>query len=181
MGTGEVDDLPLFADYRVACIGPAGENRVYSAVVASNAGTSKTGRSGYNGRGGAGAVMGAKRLKAIAVRGTRKPVISEESKSFRKRFASHVLDADKFAVTLTAAGTATYAEINERGALRSHTQLVSLARSRPVASVGGEAVAAHLAGSDGCYNCPVRCGKRLAVDPDLGGDLSWRKDRSPRV
>jgi aldehyde:ferredoxin oxidoreductase len=49
-------------DVRVACIGPAGENLVLFASVMC----------GYNaaGRGGAGAVMGSKKLKAIAVRGT---------------------------------------------------------------------------------------------------------------
>jgi aldehyde:ferredoxin oxidoreductase len=49
---------------RVACIGPGGENLVsFAAIMTSN----------YNaaGRGGVGAVMGSKRLKAIAVRGTK--------------------------------------------------------------------------------------------------------------
>lgn len=35
--------------------------------------------------------------------------------------------------------------------------------------VGGEAVAANLVASEGCYNCPVRCGKHVRVDPALGG------------
>jgi aldehyde:ferredoxin oxidoreductase len=51
---------------RVAAIGPGGENQVmFASIMTSN----------YNaaGRGGAGAVMGSKKLKAIAVRGT-KPV-----------------------------------------------------------------------------------------------------------
>ena len=51
-------------EIKVACIGPGGENLVsFAAIMTSN----------YNaaGRGGAGAVMGAKQLKAIAVRGTK--------------------------------------------------------------------------------------------------------------
>lgn len=51
----------LGTGYRVAAIGPAGENLVRYATV------SHDGR--HAGRGGSGAVMGAKRLKAIAVRG----------------------------------------------------------------------------------------------------------------
>jgi aldehyde:ferredoxin oxidoreductase len=47
---------------RVACVGPAGEHRVRYATIASDGGDH------HAGRGGAGAVMGAKRLKAIAVR-----------------------------------------------------------------------------------------------------------------
>jgi aldehyde:ferredoxin oxidoreductase len=51
------------SDIRVACIGPAGEKLVRFACIQAD----------YHrefGRGGAGAVMGAKNLKAIAVRGT---------------------------------------------------------------------------------------------------------------
>ncbi|MFB6353916.1 MAG: aldehyde ferredoxin oxidoreductase family protein [Halobacteriales archaeon] len=46
-------------DAAVACIGPAGEHRVAFATIASDAGDH------HAGRGGAGAVMGAKRLKAV--------------------------------------------------------------------------------------------------------------------
>jgi len=51
-------------DGAVACVGPAGENRVRYATVASDGGDH------HAGRGGAGAVMGAKRLKAVVARGT---------------------------------------------------------------------------------------------------------------
>jgi aldehyde:ferredoxin oxidoreductase len=51
------------ADYRVASIGPAGERGVRYATV------SHDGR--HAGRGGSGAVLGSKNLKAIAIRGTR--------------------------------------------------------------------------------------------------------------
>jgi Aldehyde:ferredoxin oxidoreductase len=46
-------------DAAVACIGPAGERKVSYATIASDAG------SHHAGRGGAGAVMGAKQLKAV--------------------------------------------------------------------------------------------------------------------
>ena len=49
--------------YRIAAIGPAGERRVRYATI------SHDGR--HAGRGGTGAVLGAKNIKAIAVRGTR--------------------------------------------------------------------------------------------------------------
>ena len=52
----------LGADYRIASIGPAGERAVRYATI------SHDGR--HAGRGGSGAVLGSKRLKAIAVRGT---------------------------------------------------------------------------------------------------------------
>jgi aldehyde:ferredoxin oxidoreductase len=52
----------LGADYRIASIGPAGERAVRYATI------SHDGR--HAGRGGSGAVLGSKRIKAIAVRGT---------------------------------------------------------------------------------------------------------------
>src|SRR5688500_11555084 len=54
----------LGAGYRIASIGPAGEHLVRYATI------SHDGR--HAGRGGSGAVLGAKNIKAIAVRGTRR-------------------------------------------------------------------------------------------------------------
>jgi aldehyde:ferredoxin oxidoreductase len=51
--------------YRIASIGPAGENLVRYATI------SHDGR--HAGRGGSGAVLGAKNIKAIAVRGSKRP------------------------------------------------------------------------------------------------------------
>jgi aldehyde:ferredoxin oxidoreductase len=54
----------LGADYQLATIGPAGERRVRYATI------SHDGR--HAGRGGSGAVLGAKNIKAVAVRGSRR-------------------------------------------------------------------------------------------------------------
>src|SRR4029450_3270048 len=54
----------LGTDYRIASIGPAGERAVRYATI------SHDGR--HAGRGGSGAVMGSKNLKAMAVRGTQR-------------------------------------------------------------------------------------------------------------
>src|SRR5829696_991630 len=55
----------LGAEFRVASIGPAGEQLVRYATI------SHDGR--HAGRGGSGAVLGAKNIKAIAIRGTQRP------------------------------------------------------------------------------------------------------------
>ncbi len=71
------------ADYQTAVIGPSGEQLVRYATI------SHSGR--HAGRGGTGAVMGAKRLKAIAVRGTQRTTwadpeaLHEMAKSLSKR------------------------------------------------------------------------------------------------
>jgi len=57
---------------RVACIGPAGERGVLFACIINDEGRAP-------GRGGNGAVMGAKNLKAIAVSGNRKVRLHDES------------------------------------------------------------------------------------------------------
>ena len=54
----------LGAGYQIASIGPAGENAVRYATI------SHDGR--HAGRGGSGAVLGSKNIKAIAVRGTQR-------------------------------------------------------------------------------------------------------------
>src|SRR5688572_9286777 len=54
----------LGADYRIASIGPAGEHAVRYATI------SHDGR--HAGRGGSGAVLGSKNIKALAVRGTQR-------------------------------------------------------------------------------------------------------------
>jgi len=57
-------------EWRIACIGPAGERRVKFAVIDCDPHRQA-------GRGGGGAVMGAKNLKAIVVRGTGKLGLAE--------------------------------------------------------------------------------------------------------
>ena len=60
---------------KVACIGPAGENLVRVACIINDADYKGHGRAA--GRGGVGAVMGSKNLKAIAIRGTQKLEIAK--------------------------------------------------------------------------------------------------------
>ena len=62
---------------RVACIGPAGENIVRGACLIVD-------RNRAAGRGGIGAVLGAKKLKAIAVRGTCPVNIYDPERFFRE-------------------------------------------------------------------------------------------------
>src|SRR6185436_3637253 len=54
----------LGADYRIASIGPAGERLVRYATISHDR--------RHAGRGGSGAVLGAKNIKAVAVRGTQR-------------------------------------------------------------------------------------------------------------
>ncbi|SDQ55475.1 aldehyde ferredoxin oxidoreductase family protein [Natronobacterium texcoconense] len=62
-GRDTVETAAAHPDAATACIGPAGENEVRYATIASDAGDH------HAGRGGAGAVMGSKRLKAVVAAG----------------------------------------------------------------------------------------------------------------
>lgn len=72
-------------DGSVACVGPAGENEVTYATVASDGGDH------HAGRGGAGAVMGSKRLKAIVAR-EEPPEPTGELDSLRERYEAAFAD-----------------------------------------------------------------------------------------
>ncbi|WP_435067469.1 aldehyde ferredoxin oxidoreductase family protein [Haloplanus sp. C73] len=82
--TAAVDDA---LDGSVACIGPAGEREVAYATIASDGGDH------HAGRGGAGAVMGAKGLKAVAVHGT-PPKPTGELADLHARYADAYRDDD---------------------------------------------------------------------------------------
>jgi aldehyde:ferredoxin oxidoreductase len=101
-------------DVQVACIGPAGENRVLFASIMMNY---------YNaaGRGGVGAVMGSKNLKAVAVRGHGKIRVARPQE-FRKAVMEAVEASyqDFSAKTSYLYGTsASVAVINELGSFPS--------------------------------------------------------------
>jgi len=79
--TGDVTKTLENEKFKVACIGPAGENQVlYSSIIVDG------GRAA--GRGGLGAVLGLKKFKAIALRGTQKiePANEYAFSEHRKRF-----------------------------------------------------------------------------------------------
>ncbi|MFW6448571.1 MAG: aldehyde ferredoxin oxidoreductase family protein [Halobacteriota archaeon] len=76
----EVDELDETLDGAVAGIGPAGEHRVRYATIATDGGEH------HAGRGGAGAVMGAKRLKAVVARG--EPPERPDLEALRERYTS---------------------------------------------------------------------------------------------
>jgi aldehyde:ferredoxin oxidoreductase len=75
-----------FPDAAVACVGPAGEARVRYATIASDGGDH------HAGRGGGGAVMGAKNLKAVVVRGGRVEPTGELARlreAYAERYGEH--------------------------------------------------------------------------------------------
>ena len=154
----------------VAQIGPAGENRVRFAAIMNMVNRA-------NGRTGMGAVMGAKRLKAVVVRGTKppKPAVPEKFRELTKRLKEmqEINPGIEWFGQYGTAGvlgiqnkmggqpTRNYGEgsFDEAGQIDGTTMVKTILKER-----------------DTCYACVVKC-KRvvevhepgLDVDPVYGG------------
>lgn len=154
------DDDPRFAEYRVVAIGPAGEHQVAMACIGNNAGDTKRGRSGYNGRGGAGAVMGAKRLKCIAVKGGKGPLLTPEARELRTALSRTIMSPGSPSSWLADAGTPAIVDWTN-GVNVLPTRNWSSGSFAGAETIGREPVIANLASREGCYNCPVNCGPHV--------------------
>ncbi|MBA7627738.1 putative oxidoreductase YdhV [subsurface metagenome] len=153
---------------RIAQIGPAGENLVRFANIVNEL-------KHFNGRNGLGAVMGSKKLKAIAVRGT-KPIelynkerVSQVNKEITKRVMDNPLSRD-----LRELGTpAVVRGFYEAGCLPSYNWTTGYFKE-------GENLTAEtlnktiLKSTKGCFACPIRCKRVVEVDePNLKVDPSY--------
>jgi aldehyde:ferredoxin oxidoreductase len=141
----------------VVCIGPAGENLVRFALIQNDYWRSA-------GRGGCGAVMGSKKLKAIAFQGDKEPEIHNEA------LFDEVVDESLKAIR-ESKGTSTYREygtlgmvdvVNEAGVfpVRYWSKGVSAHREKLNGTAMRERV---LVSSRACWNCPIACGKLCEV------------------
>ena len=138
---------------RVLCIGPAGEKQVKMAAVMNDHGRAA-------GRTGMGAVMGAKNLKAIGLRGSGKVPLADPD-GFKEvvREINAGLDEDMAAMAIQMAGTAGYVDMAlmygdlpvryfqqgewAEGSNLSGILMVEQFQNRNVA----------------CYRCPIACGR----------------------
>ena len=133
----------------VAAIGHAGENLVRFATI------SNEGR--HAGRGGVGAVMGSKRLKAIAVCGDRQTSVARPrelkaiAETLRRRSLGSV--TEKYRSLGTVANVAVF---NRLGTLP--TRNFQQATFEGADALSGEALTAtHFARRHGCASCTIRC------------------------
>ena len=150
---------------RIAQIGPAGENLVRFANIVNEL-------KHFNGRNGLGAVMGSKKLKAIAVRGTKpinlynKDKIIQIAKQIAVRAKTHPI-----AQSLKKNGTAGVVRIKyETGCLPSYNWTTGYFEKGEnlTAEVYNKTI---LKKTEGCYGCPILCKRIVEVnDPDLKVD-----------
>ncbi|HEY4743912.1 MAG TPA: aldehyde ferredoxin oxidoreductase family protein [Desulfuromonadaceae bacterium] len=148
----------------VAAIGPAGENGVLFANIMMGEGNSV-------GRGGLGAVMGSKRLKAVVVDGDHSTGIADPQ-MFDKARADVMRLFKASPVTFGALGIAEFGTpvlvdlmAQRRMAPTENFRKTFFERS---ANYSGPAIkAACGAKKDGCYGCPIQCKKSTPAGEHL--------------
>ncbi|MBI2305658.1 MAG: aldehyde ferredoxin oxidoreductase family protein [Chloroflexi bacterium] len=142
---------------QVACIGTAGENRVRFAAIIN-------GLKNAAGRGGMGAVMGSKNLKAVVARGGHGvPVADKDGLIRERRSLTEYLQKSKVVQVLGTYGTPfLYEPSNTLGTIRTHNSQLNAFSPRLNASYFKE----YSRGMTSCFGCVVHCRHRNT----LGGE-----------
>lgn len=137
-------------------IGPAGENLVRYACV--NVGNR------YSGRCGMGAVMGSKRLKAIAVRGTGSVEVANTDTFVEiARRIKHVIIGDPSRKLIAERGMASTPDIDNSQGLISIKNFTGIGFPR-IEEIGYEAVRQYYKQIIHCpTNCPVNCDRLVEI------------------
>lgn len=141
-------------DYSILSIGPAGENLVTMSCINSDY---------YRqaGRGGIGAVMGSKKLKAIVIKGTggvKIPNIVENTKKITEILRGDVLQEDN--TFIYDFGTTAFLEACTDGGIVPNKNF-SDANDENWTKYNGEVLLEKRAGKRGCGSCGLGCGNFL--------------------
>ncbi|MFW6125793.1 MAG: aldehyde ferredoxin oxidoreductase family protein, partial [Chloroflexota bacterium] len=150
--TEESIKADLGSDARIACIGPSGEKLSLISCIINNEGRAA-------GRSGLGAVMGAKRLKAIAVRGNQEVPLAhaEAMKEARRKHQDQLAGpAEAFRRYGTAGGTAALIRVAD-------TPVKNWTGGGEDdfpngAAISDDAVISQQEKRWGCWRCPIACG-----------------------
>lgn len=146
---------------KVACIGPAGENQVKFATITSDEGTH------HAGRGGVGAVMGSKNLKAVVATGDSPPK-APDVQSLRVEHTQRLGTSDETAWARSGGTQLIVDWTQEIGALPSHNW--TRGTIDDVDDLSIDAFAAGHTDTDSCFGCPVACGHVVDFsDADIEG------------
>ena len=146
----------------IACIGPSSEKlSLISGII--------TRRGAAAARSGLGAVMGSKKLKAVAVKGNQKVPIADSEKADRLRteqiaeMRAPIGGGQSFIERFHKYGTSAGAH---RSALSGDTPVknwggVGVVDFPEPDGLSGDAAIANLGGRAGCWRCPIACEGRL--------------------
>jgi len=145
---------------QLACIGPAGENLVrFANVMQGGQGHARTA-----GRGGMGALLGSKNLKAIVVRGTDKPTYPDQAafRSFVREINQHIKINSVGMSQLGTAGGVPATELTGDMPLKNWT----LGNWKDEAArISGQRIAETIfERHTHCFACPIGCGKTVKIE-----------------
>ncbi len=135
---------------RVACIGIAGENRVRLAAIINDYGRAAA-------RGGPGAVMGSKMLKAIRVRATTHQTTPPAFAAAQKRASQHLIRDPKNQSLLADGTVFLMRPKNLSGDLPAQNH--QLGQVPFIDAVDAAALRAYRVKRLGCAVCPLRCSR----------------------
>jgi len=143
----------------VASIGPAGENLVRYACISVD-------KYRQAGRGGAGAVMGSKNLKAVAVRSAGHKIEYADPEGFREaaKKALKVIRENSFIPLRRKYGTPIWvAPVNKAALLPTRNFRTGVFEKAE--NISGETMRDKIVVKDGtCYNCIIQCWKYTHVE-----------------
>lgn len=146
---------------RVACIGPASEKLSLISGIVNDKGRVAA-------RSGVGAVMGSKRLKAVAVHGNEKILIANKTRleELRKVFAKEVKKSEGFPKILMDYGTCGLTgALVAAGATPIKNWVFAGEQAFPNVEkiANGDNVIKYQVRKYGCSNCPIACGGICSV------------------
>lgn len=153
-------------DARMVMVGPAGENLVkFAAIVTDDFRTAS--------RGGGGAVMGAKNLKAIVVRGSKKLEIFDEKlfkEALQEQIESYKRNPAFEGFSKLGTNFAVY-PFYTLGHFPTYNfkqkELEGVERFRP------EVLAEYVVAHKGCWGCMIRCGKIFKLTKGPYAGVAW--------
>lgn len=150
-------------DLKILSIGPAGENMVHYASILSRIGNAA-------GRTGMGAVMGSKKLKAIAVRGTKGVKLADPGGFINGCLEYHkLLKSSPDFEMFSTIGFAQFQENNRLVKLSPYRNYQTHTAEKTADIVGF--VNANQVKRTGCMACPVRCMDVISV-PGIGAGVA---------
>jgi len=139
----------------VACIGPAGENLVRFAAIVSGRRTAS--------RGGVGAVMGSKNLKAVVISGHKSiPLADRQAAINLSREQTRIAKEHPIFPAFSEKGTAMLEWIDSLGLLP--VKNFREANLPGIENLYSEEFAKIRLRHTSCFNCPIHCGKVYRVE-----------------
>jgi aldehyde:ferredoxin oxidoreductase len=143
---------------QIAVIGPAGENLVKYATVACN-------NNRVFGRTGMGCLLGSKRLKAVAVRGTKPVTLADPLKFLElcRILDQRILDHPEYVKRKELGSTLLMKALDNLGILPTNHFQKGVCEY--VDRISGETLARHFkVKNKSCFNCPIHCSRYYITD-----------------